>query len=215
MVDLSEVIDRIESARHTAARSRAVLVALSGIDGSGKGYVTRILADALEGKGYRVAAINIDGWLNLPEVRFDEADPAGHFYRQAIRFNDLFSQLALPLRDSRSVDVEVDHAEETATTYTSRRYSFEEVDIVILEGIYLLKRSFLEHYDLAVWIDCSFETALERAIARAQEGLPPAETVRAYQRVYFPAQEIHYRLDRPAEAADVVLVNDDRYVATP
>ena len=55
-----------------------------------------------------------------------------------------------------------------------------------------------------------FETALERALQRGQEGLPPEETIRAYQTTYFPAQEIHFRVDEPQAAADVVWVNDPR-----
>ena len=61
----------------------------------------------------------------------------------------------------------------------------------MLEGIYLLKRALQAHYDLSVWIDCSFETARGRAVARAQEALPPEATVSAYQTIYFPAQKIH------------------------
>src|SRR5262245_39322595 len=54
----------------TVSPSRSVLVAVSGIDGSGKGYVTARLRDALERQKLRVAVINIDGWLNLSEKRF-------------------------------------------------------------------------------------------------------------------------------------------------
>ena len=49
---------------------RARLIAVSGIDGSGKGYVSARLAEKLAGKGFRVAVIAADGWLNLPHVRF-------------------------------------------------------------------------------------------------------------------------------------------------
>jgi hypothetical protein len=48
----------------------------------------------------------------------------------------------------------------------------------------------------------------------ARPGWPPAlrveETVRAYQTIYFPARAIHFRLDDPRAAADVVWPNDPR-----
>jgi hypothetical protein len=53
------------------------------------------------------------------------------------------------------------------------------------------KREFQRNYDLSFWVSCSFETALARAVARAQEGLTPAEKVKAYRTIYCPAQEIH------------------------
>jgi len=89
-------------------------------------------------------------------------------------------------------------------------YEFRDVDVIVLEGIFLLKRALRAHYDLSIWLDCSFETALKRAIARAQEGLPPEETVRAYETIYFPAQRIHFDRDGPIAAASMRVDNDTR-----
>lgn len=105
------------------AAGRSGLVAVSGIDGSGKGYLCARLARYLEDRGARVALIHIDGWLNLPATRFNLENPAEHFYRHAIRFDEMFEQLVLPLRRRRSVRVEADFAEETAEAY--RRYLYE------------------------------------------------------------------------------------------
>jgi uridine kinase len=164
----------------------------------------------LESRGLRVATINIDGWLNLPAMRFDPADPAEHFYRHAIRFEAMFAELVLPLRDHRSVRVEADYAAETATAFTRRVYAYDDVDVIVLEGIFLLKPAFRPHYDLSVWIDCTFDTALERALARGQEQLSRDETVRAYRTIYFPAEELHLARDDPRGAADIVVSNDPR-----
>jgi uridine kinase len=190
------------------SRSRALLVAVSGIDGAGKGHVSRRVAASLTARGLRVAALSVDPWLRLPHERFDPADPAMHFYEHAIRFEEMFETVVFPLCDRRSIRIEADAAEETATAYHRRLWEFDDVDVVLLEGIYLLRRHYRSHYDLACWLDCSFETALERAIARGQEGLGFEETVRAYRSIYFPAQEIHFERDSPRESADVVLSND-------
>ena len=120
----------------------------------------------------------------------------------------MFTQLILPLRDHRSITVEVDFVEETASDYRKHLYEFNDVDVILLEAIYLLQPDFISYYDFAVWIDCSFETALERALARGQEGLPPQETVKAYQTIYFPAQEIHFQRDNPRSLATAIINND-------
>jgi uridine kinase len=164
----------------------------------------------LRAAGQRVVSFNVDGWLNLPQVRFAADHPAEHFYKHAIRFDDMFAQLALPLQRQRRVHVEVDFAEETATSFRKQTYAFDDTDIVVVEGIYLLKQAYRPYYDLSLWIDCSFETALQRAIARAQEGLPEADTVRAYRSIYFPAQELHFQRDQPRQSATYVIANDPR-----
>ena len=210
MSDLQTVVSQILDARRSVPAQRSVLAAITGIDGCGKGYVTARIVNALQTKGIRAAGINIDGWLNLPHKRFTAPNPAEHFYLHALRFEEMFVQLILPLRDQRSLRIEADFAEETATEYRRHLYEFVDIDVIALEGIYLLKRTFLAYYDLSIWIECSFETALERAIARAQEGLPPEDTVRAYRTIYFPAQEIHFQRDNPKAAAMVIVNNDAR-----
>jgi uridine kinase len=75
-VSHAAVVDRIAEARRAAPADRSVLVAVTGIDGSGKGYVTAQIAAALQARGLHVANINIDGWLNLPQRRFSQANPA-------------------------------------------------------------------------------------------------------------------------------------------
>jgi uridine kinase len=116
----------------------------------------------------------------------------------------------LPLRDARSIRLEADFAEETATEYRRHVYEFTDLHVLLLEGIYLLKRTLVGHYDLSVWLECSFDTALERAVARAQERLPPDETIQAYRTIYFPAQRLHFRRDNPKTAATIIVGNDPR-----
>jgi uridine kinase len=215
MPNLQFVIGRILETRSNVPANRSALVAITGIDGSGKGYLTAKIASALQAQCVRVAIINIDGWLNLPHIRFNKTNPAEHFYLHAIRFEDMFAQLITPLRNRGSLRIEMDYAEETATKYRKQICEFEDIDLILLEGIYLLKRPFHHYYDLAFWIDCSFETALERAITRAQEALSPEDTLKAYRSIYFPAQEIHFSRDNPQSAATAIINNDLRLHSHP
>ncbi|HJW37883.1 MAG TPA: hypothetical protein VJ420_04600 [Candidatus Udaeobacter sp.] len=116
-----------------------MLVGISGIDAAGKGFVTGRIGELLQKRGVKSAVINADGWLNLPHVRFHRQDPAKLFYENAIRFDEMFERVILPLRATRNVSVESDFAEETATTFRKHRYEFRNIDIVLLEGIFLFK----------------------------------------------------------------------------
>jgi uridine kinase len=213
--DIWPAVEAIIVKRAEVPPRRSVLVALTGIDGSGKGYLAVAMVEALRQRGVRAVSINVDGWLNLPHRRFNRQQPAEHFYQHAIRFDELFEQLIVPLRDQRSHRVVADFAEEAATTYRKHTYAFEDVDAIVLEGIYLLKRAYRHHFDLAFWVECTFETALERAIQRGQEGLSPGATIQAYETIYFPAQEIHFRRDDPRSVATAIVSNDARLDGRP
>jgi uridine kinase len=214
-LSVQRAVDRIASAQRQIDARRSTLAAISGIDGSGKGYLTRQIDRHLRDRGFTVAVINVDGWLRLPHERFSSTRPAEHFYTNAFRFDDMFEKLVVPLRERRWVSVEADFAEETGSAYRKFHYQFSDIDIILLEGIYLLKREYQHHHDVSLWIDCSFDTALKRAVSRGQEGLPPEETVRAYKQIYFPAQELHVRRDSPRQAARLILDNDPFYPQVP
>jgi uridine kinase len=205
-----QALTLIRRVRDRVPAHRSALIAVSGIDASGKGYVTARLAGSLEAGGVRTAVLGVDGWLNLPSVRFDVARPAETFYERAIRFDQMFESLVLPFRDARSCAVDADFTEETAQAYRPHRYEFGDTDVILLEGIFLLKAAFRSHYDASFWVDCTFETALGRAVRRGQEGLGPDATVRAFRTIYFPAQRLHMAKDAPRAAAGAILSNDPR-----
>ena len=203
------VVEAIARKRDAVVPSRAVLVGISGIDGSGKGFVTVKLAKALRAKSLNVAMISADDWLNLPKVCINPDNYAEHFYEHAIRFDEMFERFIVPFRDHRGVDVLADCGDPKATVHRKHRYIFRNIDVILLEGIFLFKTSYREYFDLKIWIECSFQTALRRAIARGQEGLPPAETQYSFETIYFPAQRIHLDRDEPRRAADFIVHNDD------
>ncbi|MCC7307531.1 MAG: uridine kinase [Acidobacteria bacterium] len=204
-MNIADLTQAIDGKRSEVPAERSMLVGISGIDASGKGYVTAKLAEQI--KNRNVAVINVDGWLNLPDVRFDPSRPAEKFYENALRLDEMFEWLILPLKENRSVDISMDYTEETATEYRPDRYKFDDIEIILLEGIFLFKRKYASLLDLKIWIDCFFETALRRAISRAPEGLPSDETIRAYETIYFPAQRRYFKNDLPKNSADIVFEN--------
>jgi len=204
---VAKFIDGIVAQLAETPANRAVLVGISGIDAGGKGFITAKIARRLREAGWRVATINADDWLNLPEVCLSRRTPGEHFYEHAMRFDEMFDQLIVPLKENRAVSFIADCADARGKR-RKHRYEFRKIDIILLEGIFLFRPAYRNCFDLTVWVDCSFATALKRAITRCQEGLPPAETIRAFTTIYFPAQRIHFARDNPQGAADFIIQNE-------
>jgi len=83
---MDELLSHILAKRNEVPIEQSLLVGISGVDASGKGFITAKLAKEIEEIGFRVAKINADGWLNLPHIRFNQTNPAQNFYENAIRF---------------------------------------------------------------------------------------------------------------------------------
>src|SRR5262245_26733748 len=101
--EMEQVVQAVLECSSRVPASRCVLVGISGIDGSGKGYISDWLVARLREAGVKAEVIHGDGWLNLPDVRFGTVDPPRHFYEHAFRFEEMFAKLLLPLQRHRSV----------------------------------------------------------------------------------------------------------------
>ncbi len=187
---------------------RAALVAISGVDGSGKSHLARLIAARLGRAGRRVAMIGIDPWQNPQTVRFSTADPGAHFYRHAIRFEELFSQVVEPLVGDRALRLRTRGRRTDADVWEPLVYDHRDVEVVLLEGIFLFRRDLVHRYDLRFWVDCSLDTAMRRALARNVENRPPEALREDYARIYHAAQRVHLALDAPRAAADLLLDNE-------
>jgi uridine kinase len=115
MPEISPVIERILADRQEASSDESMLVAVSGIDASGKGYCTKLIVDTLREQGLNAVGIGLDPWYNLPGIRFGQDRPGEHFYWHGFRFNEVFDQLILPLKRTRTVAIDARHVEEQAT----------------------------------------------------------------------------------------------------
>ena len=171
--------------RNALPEERSLIVGISGIDASGKSHLSRQWRTALTAMGLRTRVTSIDDWQHPPEVIYSEVDPGGHFNRHGFRFGDLLNAEVRPRRTGQMKDVEV----------------------LLVEGIFLFQEGVAEAFDQRIWVECSFEKGMERAVARSQEGLGPEETVRAYEKTYYPAQRVHFERDKPWEKAHWVVRN--------
>ncbi len=204
---VNDLVTIIQEKRPQILPAQSLLVAISGIDSSGKGYVTKKIARETNKQGLNAIAINIDPWLNPPEKRYSVNNPGEYFYYHAFSFKDLFEQLIYPLQNQRAIYLKKTLTGQFGIPF-EQIYDFQNVDVILLEGIFLFRRTLRANYDLAFWIECSFETALARALQRNQENLSPQAIVNEYNTIYFSAQRFHFRVDRPKSSVDAIYIND-------
>jgi uridine kinase len=187
---------------------RLFTVAISGIDASGKGYIGKFIQEKLETEGCKVANINIDPWQNPLPVRLRKENPAENVYENIFCWDDFFEQLIFPLQKNKNIYLDTQGIRSNADIYYPLVYDFKETDILLMEGIFLFKKKYLSYYDYKIWIDCSFETGLQRAIRRNVENLSVERLIHDYHTFYYPAQRLHFEKDSPKENADIIFLND-------
>jgi len=210
MLSVPDVVAHVRQRRAAPDAPRTLLVAVSGIDAAGKGHVAHQVAHALRPDNVRVAVLTPEAWaVPLAEHR-RAADPAEHYYRNACRFADLFRLLIDPLRETGTVRLTTRVERNGGAEWEEFQFEFERVEVVLLEGVFLLKREYRHRYDLAYWVECTHETALERARQRSPFGLLDDELVQDYEAICRPAQQLHLERDDPKGYVNGVIANDPR-----
>ena len=209
MMDLIKKLSEIILQKFYAhTHDHVFTVAISGIDASGKGYVAKCLEGELMREGLNVANINIDPWQNPIPIRLKKENPAENFYKNSFRWDDMFEKLIIPLRKDKSIQLTSRLIFSHADEYFDHQFSYRNIDILLLEGIFLFQEQFLERYDFKIWIDCSFETGLQRATRRNIEKLSIERLVEDYETYYYPAQRYHFEKDNPKSLSDIIYCND-------
>jgi uridine kinase len=207
--DIPSLAKKVADAFTYHNKKTAYTVAISGIDASGKGYAAELLQEELKKMDFKVASINIDLWQNPIPIRLQKENAAENTYENIFRWNDFFEQLVFPLQKNKSIYLEIQAIRSDADVSYPLIYDYKNIDILIVEGILLFKKKYLSYYDYKIWIDCSFETGLRRALQRNVEKLDEETLIHDYNTYYYPAQQYHLKKDRPINFSDVIYCNDE------
>jgi uridine kinase len=178
------VVDELAAMIHARLRGDGLRVGIDGPDAAGKTTLADELASTLESRGHRVVRASIDDFLRPPEERYRRGRDSPRGY-----YEDSFDYAAVrSLLDLRPADGA----------------------LLVFDGVFLLRPELADVWDFRIFVSVSVEECLRRAAARDAEVLGSVEgVVRRYRARYIPGQALYLAEARPAETADVVLVNDD------
>ena len=208
MDDLIVLCDKIEQQFKRRNKQRLFTVAISGIDASGKGYITQLIQGGLEARGYNVANINVDPWQNPIAIRLKKENAAENFYTHVFRWKEFFRELIIPLQQEKGIELPAKLLFTDSDQYYTHTYRYEKLDFLLIDGILLFQEKYLGHYDYKIWVHCSFETGLKRALERNSEKLAEKQLISDYNNYYYPAQYLHFERDNPKDEADLIFDND-------
>jgi len=193
---------------HNKKESRkALIVAISGIEGGGKRALTEKVATALTLEGLSVAVVHGDDWEASESVRFNVMNSPEEYYLNAYRFDEMIEQLILPLKlfGSIKTSVTLDNVMNPRTV----EYDFNDIDIILIEGVYLLQEAYLDLYDYTCWVESDFDAALARLkkqsnIEQSQEAL-----LTLFERLIKPAGQYHIYTDDPQGHANSIYLEQE------
>lgn len=190
----------------TPALERPSLVAVDGVDGSGKTTFAARLADAYAAAGRPAHVVHEDDFLNPRSVRYrlGRDSPKGYFL-DSYDLRALAASVLDPLaaeRDWRIVPRVFDHR--TDTPVAAEPVAVAGGAVVIVEGMFLHRDELFERWDLSVFLDVPFIESVRRMAGR--DGTEPDPEHPSMHR-YVAGQRFYLKSCRPHDRAALVFEN--------
>lgn len=193
-------------------RAGRTLVAIDGVDGSGKTCFADDLADLVRESGTKVIRISFDNFLNPAAVRHAKGRTSAEgYFEDSYNYQRFIDDVLEPLghggsgrfrRESYSLSTEasLNPPWEVAPDHA----------VVIVDGMFL-HRDELRNvrgkkiWDLSVWLDVPFAVSVARLSALVGR---PADPDDPANHRYVKGQELYIEKCDPASRADVVVENE-------
>jgi len=187
--------------------NKALIIALSGIEGSGKRELSQKIANYLVLDGIRVAVVHGADWEASKDVRFNVMNSPEEYYLGAYRYDEMFENLILPLKlfSTLKKSIRLDDVMSPRTI----EYDFTDIDIIIIEGVYLLQEAYLEFYDHTCWVQSDFDSAFYNLKKRVNVEESQKSIANIFELLIKPAEQYHIYIDDPEGAADSIYLDED------
>lgn len=203
---IEELSSQIE--RHPKLKTGSnLIVGISGIDGSGKSTYAASLERSLRDRGLVVGQVTLDDFLHPKKIRHANPNQIEGYYKDNFDFRSLVEAVVDPVGEAISVQSTHPVLELETDQILEKDFSFDGPGVLIVEGVFLFKKELRQKFDVKIWLDVSFETAMERVTRRRRDQrYGDVEAIRSrYEERFFPTQRFHLKRDRPAECADVII----------
>lgn len=189
-----------------------LLVAIDGMDTSGKSRLSADLAGILKESQRQILTVSLDGFHHPKKIRYRQGEfSALGCYEDSFNLPALIDLVLDPLipGGSRKIKRRIfDYIMDQPVR--SNWKSVSEDSILLLDGLYLQRHELNHYWDVRILLEIDPEVSIQRAIQRDLFYYGREETVRRkYLKCYLPAYQLYRKRCHPQKHADVVIENSN------
>ena len=201
-----KLLEHLARARLAFGQER-MIVAVDGVDGSGKTTFADELAVVLKTTGQSVIRASVDGFHHPRGVRYlrGKDSPEGYFF-DSYDYDIFKRDLLLPFRSGAGIvqTARFDHRNNREVTS-----AFAEPDtrsVLVIDGIFLHRDELADCWDLSIFLDVPFAVSYARMAAR--DGSNPDPHAPENHR-YLEGQRLYLQRCNPGDRAMILIDNAD------
>ncbi|MEA3328042.1 MAG: hypothetical protein U9R53_12190 [Chloroflexota bacterium] len=211
-VKRNTMINRLSTAIQQITCSHPLRVAVDGVDAAGKTFLAEELVQNLNKSHRQIIRASVDDFHNPKSIRWEKGSlsPEG-FYFDSYNYKSLIEKLLEPLGpdgnrryQTSAFDLHRDRSMKSPLRTAS------EDEILIMDGIFLLRPELFPYWDLTIYLATDFKNSMFRGVVRDTKLIGSAEeATRRYHERYIPGQQLYHREVKPLDKADILIDNND------
>lgn len=186
------------------------IVAITGPDASGKSQLAVNLNKNLKKKNINTLLIQGD-WFHYPKKQRESAtgNLDEQFLYKMINFDRLKDDVLEPIKQKKK-NITFTHHDYDTDKATIENIPISYPAVILVEGIFILRPSLRNYFDLKIYIHVDPETTLKRALIRDKKRYGSLSTITdKYKNKYLPGQTLHRKLHDPMAISDIIVDNND------
>jgi uridine kinase len=208
----SQMLDKLSEHILGNRSDNPLLVAIDGIDTAGKSKLAKELRFPLRKTKREIIHISLDDFHQPRDFRYrrGKLSAEGYFY-DSFNYEIFIRDVMMPLSEGGSRQYRKTYFDHRKNQTTNEDFLTASEDaIVLIDGVFLLRKELFAYWDLKIFVNIRFETCMERALERDLFNLGGVQAVRElYSQRYIPGQQIYLETSHPMQRADIVLHNDN------
>lgn len=190
--DVNNIEQLISSINSISKKQSTLLIGIDGCGGSGK----TTLANKLKTECSNATVVHMDDFY-LPSSQLIKAPPEKKPIGADFDWKRLLKQVLEPIRQNKEgcyqrYDWDIDDLAEWHTVPVG--------GMVIIEGIYSIRKELANKYDYKIWVDCPRDIRLSRGLKRDGE-----EARDIWENNWMVSEDIYVKEHKPYEIADLVV----------
>lgn len=185
------------------------IIGINGVDTSGKTMFSIDFSKFLLSTGINNVILHIDDFHNPSALRRQGENEIKAYYNNAFNYKQLINEVLDPLKNQGEINKDVLCLDLDTDKYEKLiHYNIGRDTIVIIEGVLLFRTPVIDYLDGKIFLQITFDEVLRRArlrdVPKYGEGF-----LQKYIDKYIPIQKLYLDQWKPAEAADMVIDNED------
>lgn len=193
------------------SKPKPIRVAINGIEGTGKTEFTKKLTNFLNEIGKEAIHVTIDNFHNNREIRYKQGrNSAVGYYEDS--YDELnFVEKVLKSSQKSCPEITTATHDLISDNYLSLNpIKISNDSILLTDGAYLFKPNYRNYWDLKIYLQTDFQTAMHRGVERDTVLFGSKDIAKEkFELRYHKASKMYMEKNPPEEFADIIINNTD------